>query len=54
MCGLVQLAWPVIKETTMNPTGNSNEVTKPKLTVACFAAAFLLRGCQERCVRRFL
>jgi hypothetical protein len=42
MCGLVQLAWPVIKETTMKPTGNSNEVTKPKLTVACFAAAFLL------------
>jgi hypothetical protein len=42
MCGLVQLAWPVIKETTMKPMRNSNEVTKPKLTVACFAAAFIL------------
>jgi hypothetical protein len=26
----------------MKPKGNSNEVTKPKFTVACFAAAFLL------------
>jgi hypothetical protein len=26
----------------MKPMGNSNEVTKPKLTVACLAAAYLL------------
>ena len=26
----------------MKPKGNSNELTKPKFTVACFAAAFLL------------
>jgi len=42
MCGLVQLARPFIKETTMNSLGKSKEVTKSRLPIAYLAAALVL------------